>query len=51
MAITAQIRDENGVALDDGWTVETMDRRPSAHFEHTVAMPPDGPRVLTCLDD
>jgi methionyl aminopeptidase len=37
--------------LDDGWTVETKDRRPSAHFEHTVAMTPDGPRVLTCLDD
>ena len=37
--------------LDDGWTVETKDRRPSAHFEHTVAMTPDGPRVLTLLDD
>jgi len=37
--------------LDDGWTVETKDRRPSAHFEHTVAMTPDGPRVLTYLDD
>ena len=29
--------------LDDGWTVETKDRRPSAHFEHTVAMTPEGP--------
>jgi methionyl aminopeptidase len=37
--------------LDDGWTVETKDRRPSAHFEHTVAMTPDGPRVLTLFDD
>ena len=37
--------------LDDGWTVETKDRRPSAHFEHTVAMTPDGPRVLTYLED
>jgi methionyl aminopeptidase len=37
--------------LNDGWTVETKDRRPSAHFEHTVAMTPDGPRVLTYLDD
>jgi methionyl aminopeptidase len=37
--------------LDDGWTVETKDRRASAHFEHTVAMTPDGPRVLTYLDD
>ena len=37
--------------LDDGWTVETKDRGASAHFEHTVAMTPDGPRVLTYLDD
>ena len=37
--------------LDDGWTVETKDRRPSAHFEHTVAMTLDGPRVLTYLED
>lgn len=37
--------------LDDGWTVETKDRRPSAHFEHTVAMTPEGPRVLTYLED
>ncbi len=33
--------------LGDGWTVETKDRRPSAHFEHTVAMTVDGPQVLT----
>ncbi len=37
--------------LDDGWTVETKDRGASAHFEHTVAMTPDGPRVLTFLND
>jgi methionyl aminopeptidase len=37
--------------LDDGWTVETKDRRPSAHFEHTVAMTMNGPRVLTYLED
>jgi methionyl aminopeptidase len=37
--------------LKDDWTVETKDRRPSAHFEHTVAILPDGPRVLTRLDD
>jgi methionyl aminopeptidase len=37
--------------LDDGWTVETKDRQPSAHFEHTVAMTPEGPRVLTYLED
>jgi methionyl aminopeptidase len=37
--------------LGDGWTVETKDRRPSAHFEHTVAMTREGPRVLTELED
>lgn len=37
--------------LGDGWTVETKDRRPSAHYEHTVAMTPEGPRVLTLLED
>jgi methionyl aminopeptidase len=37
--------------LDDGWTVETKDRLASAHFEHTVAMTPEGPRVLTYLED
>jgi methionyl aminopeptidase len=36
--------------LADGWTVETKDRRYAAHFEHTVAMTPDGPRVLTLLE-
>ena len=37
--------------LDDGWTVITKDRRYAAHFEHTVAMTPSGPRVLTYLED
>ena len=37
--------------LDDGWTVETKDRTIAAHFEHTVAMTKEGPRVLTYLDD
>jgi methionyl aminopeptidase len=33
--------------LDDGWTVVTVDGGLSAHFEHTVAVTEDGPRVLT----
>jgi methionyl aminopeptidase len=37
--------------LDDGWTVETKNHGVSAHFEHTVAMTREGPRVLTYLDD
>ena len=34
----------------DEWTVATQDGRWSAHFEHTVAVTPDGPWVLTALD-
>ena len=33
--------------LDDGWTVVTADGNLSAHFEHTVAITADGPKVLT----
>ncbi len=35
--------------LADGWTVVTVDGKPSAHFEHTVAITKDGPEVFTCL--
>lgn len=31
----------------DGWTVTTKDGSLSAHFEHTVAITPDGPVILT----
>jgi methionyl aminopeptidase len=33
--------------LDDYWTVETRDKKPSVHFEHTVAMTESGPTILT----
>jgi methionyl aminopeptidase len=33
--------------LDDGWTAVTKDRRPSAHFEHSVAITEEGPWVLS----
>jgi methionyl aminopeptidase len=33
--------------LSDRWTVVTADRKLSAHFEHTVAVTGEGPRVLT----
>lgn len=36
--------------LSDGWTVVTKDGRPSAHFEHTVAITEEGPQILTSLD-
>jgi methionyl aminopeptidase len=38
------------VLLDDGWTVITADGSWAAHFEHTVAIMPDGPWVLTAED-
>jgi methionyl aminopeptidase len=38
------------VVLDDDWTVVTADGRQAAHWEHTVAVPPDGPWVLTARD-
>lgn len=37
--------------LEDDWTVVTADRRPSAHFEHSVAATGNGPFVLSALTD
>jgi methionyl aminopeptidase len=36
--------------LNDKWTVVTVDGKRSAHFEHTVAVTENGPRVLTLPD-
>jgi methionyl aminopeptidase len=35
------------LVADDGWTISTADGSLSAHFEHTVAITADGPRILT----
>ena len=35
--------------LGDGWTAVTLDNKPSAHFEHTVAITDEGPLVLTAI--
>jgi methionyl aminopeptidase len=35
--------------LSDGWTVVTVDGKPSAHFEHTIAITEEGPEVLTLV--
>jgi methionyl aminopeptidase len=35
------------VVHEDGWTITTDDGSMSAHFEHTVAITADGPRILT----
>jgi len=36
--------------LPDGWTVVTEDGKPSAHFEHTVAITENGPEILTRME-
>ena len=36
--------------LADGWTVVTLDGKPSAHFEHTVAITEEGPQVFTRVE-
>jgi len=33
--------------LEDGWTVVTADGKLAAHFEHTIALTQEGPRILT----
>lgn len=33
--------------MPDGWTVQTVDGKLSAHFEHTIAITADGPQILT----
>jgi methionyl aminopeptidase len=42
---TAAIR-----TLSDKWTIVSADAKWSAHFEHTVAVTANGPRILTNLD-
>ena len=37
--------------LNDDWTTVTVDNSLSAHFEHTIAITPDGPKILTIADD
>ncbi len=36
--------------LEDKWTVVTLDKKPSAHFEHTVVVTDKGPEILTKID-
>lgn len=35
------------VVEDDGWTITTLDNRPSAHYEHTVVVTKNGYEILT----
>lgn len=36
--------------MDDGWTILTRDGKPSAHFEHTIAVRKSGPDILSNHD-
>jgi methionyl aminopeptidase len=51
LAIEPQVNLGTGAVriLDDGWTAVTQDGAWSAHFEHTVAVTPFGPEILTRL--
>lgn len=37
--------------MDNGWTIKTKDKSPSAHFEHTVLVTKDGYEILTTRFD
>lgn len=41
----------NVVQLSDGWTVETADGKPSAHYENTIAITDGEPRLLTLHEE
>jgi methionyl aminopeptidase len=36
--------------LENQWTIITQDRLPSAHFEHTIVITPNGPVILSSED-
>jgi len=40
----------NVVFEKDGWTVRTKDHKMSAHFEHCIAIRPEGPMILSSFD-
>lgn len=41
---------KNVVVEKDGWTVRTKDCKCSAHFEHCIAIRPEGPRILSSFE-
>lgn len=49
IAIEPMVNEGTGevIVLDDGWTTITADKKLSAHFEHTIAITPSGPVILT----
>lgn len=41
---------KNVVMYDDGWTVRTKDRKPSAHFEHCIAVVDGRAKIMSSFD-
>lgn len=41
---------KNVIQMKDGWTIRTSDRKPSAHFEHTVVIRKDKADILSNFD-
>ena len=41
---------KNVVFERDGWTVRTKDRKCSAHYEHCIAIRPEGPQILSSFE-
>lgn len=41
---------KNVKQLNDGWTIVTADAKPSAHFEHDIAVVNGQPEILTSFD-
>lgn len=41
---------KNIVISQDGWQCRTKDRKPSAHYEHTIAIGSEGPEIMTTFD-
>lgn len=39
------------VQLQDGWTIVTKDRKPSAHYEHMIAITDDKPDILSSFEE
>ncbi|MGB4206133.1 MAG: type I methionyl aminopeptidase [Bacteroidales bacterium] len=39
------------VQEDDGWTIRTLDRKPSAHYEHTIAVRKDKADILSSFEE
>ena len=49
IAIEPMVNEKSHVVktMSDGWTTKTVDGGLAAHFEHTIAITPNGPVILT----